>query len=122
MEWKLLLISKGLVTQRNSISLSLHCLPPTLWEWGEILGSVAAELRTLTTSDYREGGGIEGRNGRGRKNICVHLHISCAEQKSSTISKRSLFLQNSSQRGKIRICINSFIFIHTERDFRQFCI
>lgn len=49
--------------------------------------------------------------------IFVHLHISCAEQKSQLISKRSLFLQNSSQRGKIRICINFFIFILSEHWF-----
>ena len=80
--------------------------------------------RTLTTSDCRkrEEGWRREMEREKHTHIFVHLHISCAEQKSPTISKRSLFLQNSSQRGKIRICINFFIFILSEHDFRQICI
>lgn len=48
----LMLISRGSLTPP-----SLHCLPPTIVGMGRNpgkWGSVASELSTLTTSDYRE--------------------------------------------------------------------
>lgn len=118
---------QGLVAQRSPRFLSLHRVSPTTprypgvgegpWDlWPQNWGP----QQPLMT---QRGVGVEESHGEGEKNICVHIHtFPVQNKKSSTISKRSLFLQNSSQTEKIRICINSFIFIQTERDFRQLCM
>ncbi|EAW65977.1 hCG2038559, partial [Homo sapiens] len=89
------LISKGLISGGALTVLScLHCLPSNILGMGSNTGIGGG--RTADPNNFRllKGGGENGREewkGK-RKNICVHLHISCAEQKSPTISKRSLFL------------------------------